>query len=557
MLPMLGVHLALIALPGIAGALLGIRGGMRSVPVLLALALATTASISLLGFWAYYGDPVLGETLSYLTLFGSVAVMAWTLPALWRRQRSLLRDLAVPLVLWALGALFLLCFGFLHGGEAEPLAAGATRFSHPLPGDSYIPEFYAEWFFANGHSGASPLFYGEWHSSDRPPLQVGFVLLQLPFGWGEPQLQYQVLGVVLQQLWIVGLWALLIAARVGRTTRALAMVLVLLSPVAIVNGFFVWPKLLPAALLLAAAALTITPEWENMRRWLPAGLLLAALLALAMMGHGSSAFGVIPLALVAAWRALPSRRWVGVALVTGVVVLAPWLAYQKYADPPGNRVTKWMLAGAAAIDDRGTGEAFLDAYRGAGFGGAVDNKASNFLAMVGGETAIEQERAAAGAIRDGDFELAVRNIRLVWFFNLLPSFGLLLIAPFVMLAKRRRAWDEAPREWAFALTCLLVLAIGALAWGLILFGNEVSETVLHQGSYLLPILGICGGVAGLRAAMPRFALYYLAATALFTLAVYVPVLDPLQSTSLSIPLLLLGAAGLTGFVAVAARDSPS
>ena len=86
---------------------------------------------------------------------------------------------------------------------------------------------------------------------------------QHPFGWDASQLDYQVLGVVLQQLWIVGLWALLVAARVGRVTRALAMVAVLVSDLAIVNGFFVWPKLLPAAMLLAAAALVMTPLWTR------------------------------------------------------------------------------------------------------------------------------------------------------------------------------------------------------------------------------------------------------------------------------------------------------
>ena len=55
---------------------------------------------------------------------------------------------------------------------------------------------------------------------------------------------YEALGVVLQQLWIIGMWALLIAARVSRRTRSLAIVAALVSDVAITNGFFVWPKLL-------------------------------------------------------------------------------------------------------------------------------------------------------------------------------------------------------------------------------------------------------------------------------------------------------------------------
>src|SRR4029077_14748732 len=138
------------------------------------------------------------------------------------------------------------------------------------------------------------------------------------------------------QLWIVGLWALLLAARVGRTTRALAMIAVLLSDLAIVNGFYVWPKLLPAAMLLAVAALVLTPLWRRARHSLAAAGLIALLCGLAMLGHGSSVCGTVPLAVPAAGRALPSWRWLGVAAGVGIVLLGSWSAYQKYGDPPGN-----------------------------------------------------------------------------------------------------------------------------------------------------------------------------------------------------------------------------
>ncbi len=237
-----------------------------------------------------------------------------------------------------------------------PLVTPMTRFSHPLPGDNYLPLYFAEYFFQHGHHGTPP-DYASFLASDRPPLQIGYALSQRPFGWDASQLDYQMLGVVLQQLWIVGLWALLLAARVGRVTRGLAMVVVLVSDLAIVNGFFVWPKLLPAAMLLAVAALVLTPLWPTLRRSLWGAALVAALCAVAMLGHGSSVFGVIPLLAIAAWRGLPGWRWLGVALLVGIVMMGSWSAYQKYGDPPGNRLTKWSLAGVAGIDGRSTTEA--------------------------------------------------------------------------------------------------------------------------------------------------------------------------------------------------------
>ena len=57
---MLAVHLVLTGLPGVAAALLVARRGVRSVPVLLAVALAASAAAAMLAYWAYYEDRVLG-----------------------------------------------------------------------------------------------------------------------------------------------------------------------------------------------------------------------------------------------------------------------------------------------------------------------------------------------------------------------------------------------------------------------------------------------------------------------------------------------------------------
>jgi hypothetical protein len=545
----LALHLVLTALPGVAATLFAARNGVRQIPVLLAIGLAASGMVGLLSFWAYYADPLLGETFSYLALFGSIALTGWSLHG-GNIDRALLRSLGTPLALWTLGSAFLLFLGFVHGGTDSPLMTATTRFSHPLPSDSQIPAFYAEWFFHNGHSGTPPVFPGEWLSSDRPPLQVGYALSQHPFGWDAKGLHYQVLGVLLQQLWIIGLWALLVAARVGRLTRALAMIVVLVSDLAIVSGFFVWPKLLPAAMLLAVAALVMTPLWAELRRSLWGAVLIAALCGLAMMGHGSSVFGILPLALLAAYRGLPSWRWVGVGLVVGIVLMASWSAYQKYGDPPGNRVTKWTLASALAIDDRGTLEAVVDAYDEAGVDGTLDNKLLNFETMVGGRVAWSSFKVA---LDTGKLDEIVRGFRYVLFAYLLPSMGLLLIAPVAMLVGWRRR-DRNSAEWAFALSCFAIFAIGAVIWGLLVFGGEEDRTYVHITSYLLLILGMAGAVAGLRSVFPLLALWYVGLSAFLSLALYAPALDPPPGTSYSFFAALLAAASLAGFVILTLRD---
>ncbi len=546
---LLALHLVLTALPGAAATLFAARRGVDRVPVLLAIGLAAGGLVAYLSFWSFYAEPVIGETFSFTVILGSALTVVWILFFTDGVDRGLLRALGTPMALWALGCLFLLTLGYVHGGTDTALPTAASRFSGSLPSDSDIPTFFAEWFFHHGHAGTPPVYPGEWMSSDRPPLQVGFVLLQRPFGLGHGGLSYQVLAVTLQQLWIVGLWALLGAARTGRRTRGLAICAVLVSNLAIVNGFYVWPKLLPAAMLLAAAALVLTPLWAEARGRLAAAALIAALCGLAMLGHGSSVFGIVPLAAVAAYRGLPEWRWVAVALGVGALLVGSWSAYQKYGDPPGNRLVKWTLADAIDVDDRGVLETIGDAYGEAGVGGTLHYKAQNFVTMVGGGPAVE---SLDRGFSSGDPREIVREIRAVGFLHLLPSMGFLLLAPFAMAAARRSG-RRRPDEWLFALRCFAVFALGAVLWGLLVFGGLGSRTVVHIGSYLIPLLGLAGAVVGLRAALPRFALYYVGVASLINLAIYVPSLDPQPGTTYSPSSALVAAVAVTGFVLVAFR----
>src|SRR4249919_3891407 len=102
LLLLLALHLALTGLPGVAAALLAARRGVKQVPVLLAIALAAICAVGLLGFWTYFAGRVAGEAFSYFALFGSIGLTAWCLRG--DLDRELLRRLAVPLGLWALGS---------------------------------------------------------------------------------------------------------------------------------------------------------------------------------------------------------------------------------------------------------------------------------------------------------------------------------------------------------------------------------------------------------------------------------------------------------------------
>jgi 4-amino-4-deoxy-L-arabinose transferase-like glycosyltransferase len=541
----LGVHLALLGAPGVAAALLATRRGVRDLPVVLGIALAASGVTAFAAFAAYYASPTLGQAWDFLLLAASIAVVAWV----WRGDgfdRRLLRPLAVPLALWILGTSFVVFLGFLHGGVDHAIPMSALRFSGQLPSDNDIPRFFTEWFAAHGHSNPPPMYPPDWLMSDRPPLQVGYALAQRGFMPTERELHYEILCAGVQGLWIVGMWAVLLAARLRPRTRGLAMLAAMVSDVAILHGFFVWPKLIAAAFLLAALAIVISPAWTRDRHDVRVAALVGALLALAMLAHGSSVFGVIPLVLLAAYRGLPSWRWIGVAAIAGALLLVPWSAYQHYANPPGNRLLKWQLGGDVTLDSKGTLEAIEDGYGEAGWEGTLENKEDNFGEMIGWPRGRDQFEYGLDGLEAGKPGLAAGAVRGVRFFSLLPFLGILLIAPLAMLAGRRRA-GRNEEEWRFALLCFAFTAVACLFWGLLLFGTPDSRATIHVGSLAVPLLALVGCVAGLRSLYPRLGAAVVGLNALMVLVLYLPSLTPEPGTGYSPITALLAAASLAGF----------
>ena len=539
-------HLALLGAPGVAAAIYATSRGVREVPVRLGIALAASGVSAFAAFWAYYADPTVGQTWDFVLLGGSALLVAW----LWREgriERAALAPLAVPLGLWVLGCCFVVFLGFLHGGTGNAIPMSALRFSFQLPSDNDIPRYFTEWFATHGHQNPPPVYPPDWLMSDRPPLQIGYALSQRGFMPTERELHYEILCVGVQSLWIVGMWAVLVAARLRPLTRGLAMVTAMFSDVAILHGFFVWPKLIAAAFLLAALAVVISPTWDRERRDPRLGALVGALIALAMLAHGSSIFGVIPLGLLAIWRGLPSSRWLAAGAVSLLALLVPWTAYQHYADPPGNRLLKWQLGGDLTVDSKGTLQAIEDGYSEAGFDGTVDNKLANFEEMAGWPRAKDDLELAADDLEAGKPGLAAAAIRDTRFFSLFPFLGLLLIAIPAMLVGRRRA-GRSEDEWRFALLCFAFLALACLAWGLLLFGTPDSRATIHVSSLAVPLLGLVGCVAGLRSVFPRFAAWLVGVNVLCVLALYTPSLTPPPGSSyspLTAVLTLLSFAGFT------------
>ncbi|MCW2982140.1 MAG: putative rane protein [Solirubrobacterales bacterium] len=544
-------ELALLALPLVAATMFAGSLGLRSPVLLVAVALAASGAAAMLVFWGFYAEPEIGKTLSFLIELGSVAAVL----ALFRSPgaRAPLRELATPFALWILASYFVTYLGFLHGATGEPIIYASHRFAGALPDDNVLPGIFSDWFYAHGHHGPPPPF-GEWLASDRPPLQTSYILGMRPFGWDAGGLHYQELGVALQMLWVPGAWALLRASDLGPRLRALAIVAAMFSDITIVHGFYVWPKLIAAGFLLAALAMAMSPGWKAWARDPRAGALFAALCTLGMLSHGSSAFLVVPLIVFAFWRALPDWRWIGAAAAAALLLYVPWTAYQHYADPPGNRLVKWQLGGNDAINDDGTLSTIVEGYREEGLDGTLSNKWTNVQAIVG----VGEVRAVVDGHSpretSGSLNHTIEDLRWVRFYGFLPLLGFLLLGPLAMAFRAAvdRGGGRGP-EWRFALRAGALALAATAFWALAMFGNPISEAVLHQGCLAVPLLAIFACVAAAYAVDRRFAACLVAFNAIFVVALYVPVLLPPLETSYSFLAGLVAALALLGFLWVAWR----
>jgi hypothetical protein len=517
-------HGLLIGLPAVAAVLLAMRRGMKSVPLLIGVGLVASGVLSYIAFWAYFATKDVGTTYSFLLAGGSVLAIAYC----WKEgglDGEILRQLRTPLLLWVLGSAFVVFFGFLHGGYHNPIPMSALRFSGQLPSDNDIPRYFTEWFATHGHQHP-PEYPAEWLFSDRPPLQVGYTLAQRGFMNTAQGLHYQILCVIEQCLWIPGMWAVLVAVKLRPLTRATAMLVAMISDIAIVHGFFVWPKLIAAAFLLAALAVILSPEWRQDGRDWRIGVLIGALLGLSMLSHGSSVFGVIPLAIFALFRGIPSWRWLAVAGAALLVLYLPWSYYQKHGDPPGNRLLKWQLGGVTEVTPEGTVEAIENGYSEQGLDGVITLKEENFEEMAGWPRTKREFDEGKAWLEAGYPGIAMAKVRWDRFFSLFPFLGILLIGPIAMLIAWLAKKKRDPDEWRFALLCFAFFAIACISWGLLLFGSEPARTTIHVGSLAVPLLGAVGCIVGLRSIFPRFAVGLGIVNVLFVLFLYAPSFEP-------------------------------
>lgn len=490
-MPMLWLHLLAVAAVLGLGALLALvlLDVLRRTfdpPDELDLLLAG-AGVALLG-WASFGlwfaHPLLGQAFTWLLVAGTLGHVAW--------HRRRLRDLwhtragwRHPLLLIA--AVALLYIGWLHLFAADLTVdqLAANRFLAGLPVDNEIPRLFAERL----QRGESPRqLIGDWLSSDRPPLQTGLIVLFHPIADAlhlPGDLAAHAVGLVFHLGWIAAFWALV--RRLGASPLAATAMIAVTAFTAtpLLHSLFVWPKLGAAAAVIGTFLLYTSRDPQVGPRL----VLAAALAALGWLAHGSVAFSLLALALLAACRPSPPWRPLLLAVLTFAVLVAPWIAYQKLYEPPGDRLLKWHLAGVIPIDDRGAGETLRTAYGELPRDQLLAHKRANLVLPFKEASVPWRSLSPANA----------EPRRVPQFFYLFAAIGpwncAWLGLVWLAWARWRRRRDPAPNPaTTLALSPNLPALASAIAWAwltlfvwaALMFGP--ATTLIHQGTLALPLV---------------------------------------------------------------------
>ena len=475
----IGLEGTIFLIPGLAFACwVGKRCRLDSVRF-IALVLVTSAIVGYVSFWPYLLGAHLGATTARVIF--AIAITAVLYYA--HRQaidKAQCRSLLICIACTMAVTTFCSAVGFLYRRSDVPGTQAELRFVWPLPDDNVLPYRLTDDLYNS--KPFRPFLVSDWKSSDRPPLQTAIVLLQRPL-WSEEQsgLYYQILATFLQSLWVASLWLMLQTLRVDRKTVAVTVGFCIFSGFFVLNTFFVWPKLLAAAFFVIALVVLRFPEGKTAYCTRTDTIIGGAAIALAMLSHGGVAFSVVALAIVMlASGQVPKLRSSAWGILVVCLLLLPWGAYQKWYDPPGDRLLKWHLAGVINRDSRTFYEALLDAYTKVPLSKIASNKVENVRMLFG--PAPWNDLREARSTRSSESKRLLRWYKAGVFFFFFQTIGVLNLGFAAFLHARVCSRELKKLRLILSLQRLLSLSGVSLAvWCLLMY--IPGSTVVHAGSF--------------------------------------------------------------------------
>ncbi|RDS83412.1 hypothetical protein [Dyella psychrodurans] len=439
-------------------------------------------------FFIYFASHHAGRIISAVLLLSVPALFIW----LRARRRNVLarawQSWKTPTALWAAVVISAFCLAVATHNGAGPWTVNALFTPVQWSTDDQLPMLISEHLF-HGHDPRL-LGFSPWKISDRPPLAYGLMSTLRLVSWlstshrdGYPLFyQYQeISGIVINGLWAVALYYLLTAMRLDRRDVFKAMVIIALTPFAIFNSVFIWPKMLGAAFALVAFTLLLEPIMVNaqqtQRKFDSKLIVAAALSCLGLLSHGGTAFGIIAAIIFAfALRGLPSVRFCVGAAITGLLVLAPWALWQHFEQPPGNALIKYAFAGTFGFGEEGKSlfATIHDAYANLTLSSWLRMKELALKIIFAGQA------TTCGMYESAPVDSYDGALRIKDFFNFVPSLRFLAIGIVPLILGKLVVRDKATQGSTRLLP--IMMCTGLLAVGFyVLFGFDCY--INHAQSY--------------------------------------------------------------------------
>ena len=334
-------------------------------------------------FWLYFLNPLVGYAISVVTV--AIAVVGWLL-IIRQCNDPIADDIVTPMVLLGLIGVFSVSMLTLIDGPLLLPQLARLRFTAGLSIDNSIPGLFADRLYA-GHS-PKHLLGGAWLSSDRPPLQTGWVLLSRPLcEWLsiDHDASTYMAGVIAQLVWVPATWWTIRWLGLPAGTAAFSCVMFATTGFFLQNTVYAWPKLLSGSMAIGAGLLMLDDEDSSAPRavrWPWA----AAFAALATLAHGGAWFSNLALIpFFFARQPLGSLQTTLAAFGIGAGLVLPWMAYQKLYEPPGDRLLKWHLAGQIQPDDRRLAAVVAEAYGKKTLNELIAARSQNLTMQFGGD----------------------------------------------------------------------------------------------------------------------------------------------------------------------------
>lgn len=442
------------------------RRGEAFAPWIPLIAGGVVATAGYAAFWAYFIHPLLGKGFALALL-----VLAAVFVLRSRRQAPRLSaDARAVVQLWIVIGFFYVCLLHLFASSSGPYQLAADRFLPGRPAANLWPHDLGAKLYAH-HPPRNP--GAEWLSSDRPPLQAGWLLLTWPvtraLGF-RPHEASLASAIWFQLLWIAAVYALLRSAGLEPRRATAWTLLIALSGFTVLNSVNAAPDLAAGAFTCGGFAVWFLVPGRRRGREFALGGWLAAL---GWLTHGGVAFSLLALAPWVLWRMGRGdfSRWLLAA--AGFLVLAlPWFAYQKFYDPPGDRLVRMELAGVAGRDNRSTWSTVRDSYHAKPWSWIVDAKKAGFETLVAGDwpRLFDFRPSTAAARRADEFSGPLRA--LTWWL-----FGALALGLGLLRQRSRAAFAAVARQQV----ALAAWTAGTLVlWCLLLFNPGTA--LLSQGS---------------------------------------------------------------------------